>query len=160
MAPFATWNGDRNVWETPALAFCGHAAPFSDGWPESGVMRDGSADATPPATAEPPPGLLPTPTAWEQRSDPNVDPRNLLPLAVLRLGQPEPTDDDDDSAAALLPTPLTTDHKNNATPGALGRQSPQLGPVVAALACTVPDHDEPPTEPRHAVEPPTGTLDG
>ena len=70
----ATWNGARGVWETPNLnLLCGHLVPFLETWPTSGTTRSGSL--LPRATSEhptdasvcsSPPGLLPTPRAWDE----------------------------------------------------------------------------------------------
>lgn len=59
--------------------------------------RDGSAA---PVT------LMPTPTAWEQRGDHRTDPRNLLPLAVLRMVDEATLAEGD---VTLLPTPAVND---------------------------------------------------
>lgn len=61
--------------------------------------------------------LLPTPTAWEQRSDPEKDTRNLLPLVAQRL----------------LPTPLTAD----STPGPTEGREGQLRGVAKLLPTPV-----------------------
>lgn len=50
------------------------------------------------------PNLLPTPTGWEQRSDPETDDRALLPLEVQRMG------------GALLPTPNDFHLQNTESP--------------------------------------------
>ncbi|GAA1558286.1 MULTISPECIES: DNA cytosine methyltransferase [Brevibacterium] len=41
--PFTTWNPTDGVWETSQLDLFGHSAPFSEIWPTSGSMHNGSA---------------------------------------------------------------------------------------------------------------------
>ncbi|WP_229119434.1 hypothetical protein [Enemella evansiae] len=41
--PFAIWNPTFGAWETSQLDLFGHSAPFSEIWPTSGSMHDGSA---------------------------------------------------------------------------------------------------------------------
>lgn len=78
MIPFATWNAERDVWETNTLSlFSEHLDVYSETWPASGSMRNGTAYERPtsehptvapgtslsPSPAIPPaaPMLLPTP---------------------------------------------------------------------------------------------------
>ena len=49
LQPFATWNSTRGVWETPQLDLSGRPAPFSETWPTSGWMHDGSGYPLPPS---------------------------------------------------------------------------------------------------------------
>lgn len=41
--PFATWNPALGCWETSQPDLFAHLAPYSEIWPTSGSMRDGSA---------------------------------------------------------------------------------------------------------------------
>lgn len=51
--PTATWNPARGVWETAQTSlYCSHSALYSETWPRSGSMRNGSAFARP--TSAPP----------------------------------------------------------------------------------------------------------
>lgn len=44
MVPFATWNAERDVWETDTLSlFSEHLDVFSETWPTSGMTRSGTA---------------------------------------------------------------------------------------------------------------------
>ena len=79
MIPFATWNAERDVWETDTLSlFSEHLDVYSETWPASGSMRNGTAyslaanvtASEPAANASEPPtagsessSLLPTPSA-------------------------------------------------------------------------------------------------
>ena len=55
--PLATWNTARDAWEIPETEglFCEHLAAYSETWPTSGSMRNGTAFPHPtsgPATAD------------------------------------------------------------------------------------------------------------
>lgn len=41
--PFAIWNPTRGCWETSQRDLFGHSAPYSEIWPTSGELHDGSA---------------------------------------------------------------------------------------------------------------------
>src|SRR5699024_835295 len=123
----ATWNPARGAWETTSpVVLCGHLEPYSQTWPTSGMTRRGRAYALP--TWEPPtagsassssPGpLLGTPTSWEQRSNPDTDERNLLPLQVQRL----------------LPTPRATD----GTKGGPNQRGSSGDLMLPSAVCSLP----------------------
>lgn len=66
-SPFATWNRDRDIWETdqPDL-LSGHSGVFSETWPASGMTRSGVAFEHPmsvPRTGASGSSLLHTPKA-------------------------------------------------------------------------------------------------
>lgn len=72
MRPLATWNPERDCWETGVEDIFGHSDVFSETWPTSGMTRNGVAYALP--TWAPPitdsassssPPVLPTVTASE-----------------------------------------------------------------------------------------------
>ena len=68
MIPFATWNAERDVWETDTLSlFSEHLDVYSETWPNSGSMRNGIAYERPtsalPTAAPATSSLLPTPSA-------------------------------------------------------------------------------------------------
>ena len=68
MIPFATWNAERDVWETDTLSlFSEHLDVFSETWPASGSMRNGTAYERQmlahPTAAPAISLLLPTPSA-------------------------------------------------------------------------------------------------
>ena len=65
--PLASWNTARDAWEVPDTEglFCEHLAVFSETWPTSGSMRNGTVYARPtwvPATDDSACSYLPTPT--------------------------------------------------------------------------------------------------
>ena len=66
-APIASWNSQRDVWETDqGDLISGHLAVFSETWPTSGSMRNGTVYALPtsePATDDSACSYLPTPTS-------------------------------------------------------------------------------------------------
>lgn len=65
-APIASWNSQRDVWETDqGDLISGHLVVFSETWPTSGSMLNGTAYALPtsePATDDSARSYLPTPT--------------------------------------------------------------------------------------------------
>lgn len=132
--PLATWNRARGVWETTALALCGHSEPYWATWPTSGSTRAGSAYAL-PMSAPPMDGsecssLLGTPRSNEWKG---ADTRGamaaksylsgqvtLLPTPEAKLSDSGPDyaragrdgsggDDLTTSLHRLLPTPRATD---------------------------------------------------
>jgi hypothetical protein len=64
----ATWNSDRDLWETDQTSLFEHLAVYSETWPTSGMTRNGTAYSLP--TSEHHTGatgsssLLPTPDAY------------------------------------------------------------------------------------------------
>ena len=66
-APIASWNSQRDVWETDqGDLISGHWVVFSETWPTSGSMLNGTAYALPtsePATDDSACSYLPTPTS-------------------------------------------------------------------------------------------------
>ena len=73
-APIASWNSQRDVWETDqGDLISGHLAVYSETWPTSGSMRNGtayvyptSADATDDSACSSWRGL-PTPTSRDYK---------------------------------------------------------------------------------------------
>ena len=66
--PLATWNTARDAWEVPNTEglFCEHLVVFSETFPTSGSMLNGTAYALPtsePATDDSGCSYLPTPTS-------------------------------------------------------------------------------------------------
>lgn len=149
--PIATWNRARGAWETPALnLLCGHLEPFSQTWPKSGSMRNGSvfpqqqqAPAIFAGASSSSPGLLPTPTAHDDGRSPEAHlamkarmpggPRQTITsLSVLaRNGLQQPDGD-------LLPTPLVTNRAGmTPSPATLeGKRGTDLGPAIGSLLPT------------------------
>ena len=72
-APIASWNSQRDVWETDqGDLISGHLAVFSETWPTSGMTRNGTAYALPtsePATGESACSYLPTPTVRDYKDN-------------------------------------------------------------------------------------------
>ena len=87
MPELATWNPERDVWETnQGDLISGHLAVFSETWPTSGSMRSGSVYALPtsaPATDDSGFSYLPTPNThnWKESGncrDFGADPTHAL----------------------------------------------------------------------------------
>ena len=72
-APIASWNSQRDVWETDqGDLISGHSAVFSETWQTSGSMRSGTAYLRPtwvPATDDSACSYLPTPTARDHKDN-------------------------------------------------------------------------------------------
>ena len=72
-APIASWNSQRDVWETDqGDLISGHSVVFSETWPTSGSMRNGTVYARPtwvPATDDSACSYLPTPTARDHKDN-------------------------------------------------------------------------------------------
>lgn len=86
-APIASWNSQRDVWETDqGDLISGHWVVFSETFPTSGSMRNGTAYALPtsePATDDSGCSYLPTPVASE-----GTKPSNTMGVARrLQTGQ-------------------------------------------------------------------------
>ena len=73
MPELATWNPERDVWETDqGDLISGHLAVFSETWPTLGSMRNGTVYARPtwvPATDDSACSYLPTPTARDHKDN-------------------------------------------------------------------------------------------
>ena len=73
MPELATWNPERDVWETDQGDLISeHLAVFSETWPTSGSMRSGSVYARPtwvPATDDSACSYLPTPTTLDHKDN-------------------------------------------------------------------------------------------
>lgn len=73
-APIASWNSQRDVWETDqGDLISGHLAVFSETFPTSGSMLNGTAYALPtsePATDDSGCSYLPTPAVRDFRREP------------------------------------------------------------------------------------------
>ena len=69
----ASWNPERDVWETDqGDLISGHLAVFSETWPTSGMTRSGTAYALPtsePATDDSACSYLPTPTVRDYKDN-------------------------------------------------------------------------------------------
>ena len=73
--PLATWNTARDAWEVPNTEglFCEHSAVFSETWPTSGSMRNGTVYESPTSAAATDAGAcsswrgLPTPTTRDYK---------------------------------------------------------------------------------------------
>ena len=73
-APIASWNSQRDVWETDqGDLISGHLAVFSETWPTSGSMRNGTAYESPTSADATDDGAcsswrgLPTPTSRDYK---------------------------------------------------------------------------------------------
>lgn len=104
--PLATWNRARGVWELPDAEslICGHSAPYSATWPNSGMTRDGSAYSLPtsaPHTSDSEfSSLLPTPTRHDGIGGAGTSPRREGGINLR-------------TAVTLLPTPMSRDSKGD-----------------------------------------------
>ena len=72
-APIASWNSQRDVWETDqGDLISGHLAVYSETWPTSGSMRSGMAYVFPTsaaATDDSACSYLPTPTTRDYKDN-------------------------------------------------------------------------------------------
>ena len=115
--PIATWNPARGAWETPVLnLLCGHLEPFSQTWPKSGSMRNGSVFPRPvpgpvisAGASSSSPGLLPTPNATDSQGGPRAVPETRT------SGGPDFGPRLRDIAPTLLPTPRASANENRQT---------------------------------------------
>ena len=121
---FARFDRDSSSWKTPQCSLLEGLDEYSETWPRWGMMRNGACwermTAEPPISATESGSLeiWPTPRAGdgEKRGDfDENNPRNGLPGRVKKL-----------------PTPTRHDGKDNASPAAILRKSPELG-VVAQI---------------------------
>ena len=70
MEPLARWDRARSAWVTTEGLLCEHLAVFSETWPTSGSMRNGTAYVFPTsadATDDSACSYLPTPTARDHK---------------------------------------------------------------------------------------------
>lgn len=86
-APIASWNSQRDVWETDqGDLISGHLAVFSETWPTSGSMRNGTAYESPTSADATDDGAcsswrgLPTPTSRDYK-DSQVRPNDTDTLS-------------------------------------------------------------------------------
>ena len=72
-APIASWNSQRDVWETDqGDLISGHLAVFSETWPTSGSMRNGTVYVFPTSAAvtdDSACSYLPTPTTRDYKDN-------------------------------------------------------------------------------------------
>ena len=135
--PIASWNPERDVWESEAMdLFSGLSDVYSETFPSSGSMRNGSVYARPtsaPLTdasgSSSSPGLLPTPTTLD-----HVEKRTMHAGGNLTL-QGSVAGVNPKDATRLLPTPRTTDGNGAGSHGQGGmdlRTTVTLLPTPAA----------------------------
>lgn len=162
--PMATWNRARGAWETPVLnLLCGHLEPFSQTWPKSGSMRNGSVFPQPvpgPAISAgasssshgllPTPlvtnraGMTPSPATEEGKRGTDLGPAigSLLPTPTTATGRnarhgDTSRGDDLPEAVRYLPTPNATDAKGGAGTQRRGRPAGDMDlPEAVALLPT------------------------
>ena len=178
--PLATWNPDRDCWETEVVDIFGHSDVYSETWPTSGMTRDGVAYAlptwAPPTTgsassSSPPDAMLPTVTASEATGPGHPDSKSggaNLRTVVSVLPTPRATDGTKGgpnqrgsagdlmlpSAVHLLPTPTAMDSASS------GGSTPSDVTLTDAVVRTDlgrrpnPRH----TEPTGAPTPPPSTA--
>ena len=105
----ATWNPNRDCWETGAVDIFGHSDVYSETWPTSGMTRNGVAYALPtwaPPTSgsgcssSPPEQMFRTPCAAEAAGGPRNPDR---PGATMRLSDQVR---EEAERGVLLPTPV------------------------------------------------------
>ena len=94
MRPLATWNPERDCWETGVEDIFGHSDVYSETWPTSGMTRNGVAYALPmwepPTTASacsssPPAEMFRTPAAAEAEGGALSPERARVENRTLRL---------------------------------------------------------------------------
>ena len=120
MRPLATWNPERDCWETGVEDIFGHSDVYSGTWPTCGMTRNGVAYAlptwAPPTTASASsssPPVLPTVTASEATGPGHPDSKKggaNLRTVVSVLPTPRATRGGSSTeTVAMLPTPRATD---------------------------------------------------
>ena len=135
----ATWNPERDLWETSQVDIFGHSVAFSETLPKSGMTRNGQ--------------LYGLPTLAPPTTDPGYSSSPLLPTPVVNdMGAAyNPTTWDEWTermkqkhgngnghgkslnveAQRLLPTPAASDPKRDDNPSQAMRKSPGLTTVSA-----------------------------
>ena len=129
--PIATWNSARGVWETPTQnLLCGHLEPFSQTWPKSGSMRNGSvflrrqpAPVISAGASLSLPGLLPTPRVSGGSDIMSPAPSTLTGKHGSDLGP---------AIGALLPTPRASERENRQTKRTPSQEAGTHGLCLAA----------------------------
>ena len=122
----ATWNSDRDLWETDQHSIFGHLDVFSETWPTSGMTRNGTAYELPTSERHTDgtgsSSLLPTPNTMDSlpartgeamerqlRRGEGPDASRRTTMGNLREDILQTVDPDIFKNPKLLPTPLTTD---------------------------------------------------
>lgn len=92
--PLATWNPDRDCWETEVVDIFGHSDVYSETWPTSGMTRNGVAYALPTwephttasgCSSSPPAEMFRTPAAAEAEGGALSPERARVENRTLRL---------------------------------------------------------------------------
>lgn len=134
--PLATWNPDRDCWETGVEDIFGHSDVYSETWPTSGMTRNGVAFAlptwAPPTTASassssPPAKTFRTPAAAEAEGGPRD--RNR-PGATMRLSD-QVREEMEDGNLRVLKTPTSQLAVNGGSQHPDKRRAGGHGPTLA-----------------------------
>lgn len=134
--PLATWNPDRDCWETEVVDIFGHSDVYSETWPTSGMTRNGVAYAlptwAPPITASassssPPAKTFRTPAAAEAEGGPRD--RNR-PGATMRLSD-QVREEMEDGNLRVLKTPTSQLAVNGGSQHPDKRRAGGHGPTLA-----------------------------
>lgn len=136
MRPLATWNPERDCWETGVEDIFGHSDVYSETWPTSGMTRNGVAFAlptwAPPTTgsassSSPPAKTFRTPAAAEAEGGPRD--RNR-PGATMRLSD-QVREEMEDGNLRVLKTPTSQLAVNGGSQHPDKRRAGGHGPTLA-----------------------------
>lgn len=136
MRPLATWNPERDCWETGVEDIFGHSDVFSETWPTSGMTRNGVAYARPtwePRTSDsacsssPPAKTFRTPAAAEAEGGPRN--RNR-PGATMRLSD-QVREEMEDGNLRVFKTPTSQLAVNGGSQHPDKRKAGGHGPTLA-----------------------------
>lgn len=136
MRPLATWNPERDCWETGVEDIFGHSDVYSETWPTSGMTRNGVAYALPTwaphttasaSSSSPPAKTFRTPAAAEAEGGPRD--RNR-PGATMRLSD-QVREEMEDGNLRVLKTPTSQLAVNGGSQHPEKRKAGGHGPTLA-----------------------------
>ena len=134
--PLATWNPDRDCWETEVVDIFGHSDVFSETWPTCGMTRNGVAYALPTwepptsgsaSSSSPPAKTFRTPAAAEAEGGPRN--RNR-PGATMRLSD-QVREEMEDGNLRVFKTPTSQLAVNGGSQHPDNRRAGGHGPTLA-----------------------------
>lgn len=121
--PIATWNKDKDFWQTPEMDIFGHSVAYSETLPKSGMTRNGQLYELPT--------LAPPTTGQESSSSPNVvfSTPDTMPDAPNTGSNMKHHPAGLGNQVSMLPTPAASDYKRDDYPADRKRKSPSITTV-------------------------------